>query len=161
MSSPRASRLALAQRRLSMAGNIPCSPSITKDLISRVLAQPAVYKNIYSFTSHHPQPLSHPPPSMSTRARSTRSTASSTNNNRLRKPRPPRVQVPEPVHWLFRTNIPRKRQSYIPASPRKRNFFGMGEIIGVVTNVCRTPSSSSAVLTPDPTTCSLPPPSVH
>lgn len=74
---------------------------------------------------------------MSTRARSTRSTASSTNN-KLRKPPQPRVQVPEPVHWLFRTNIPRKRQSYIQSSPRRRNFFGMSEIVGVLSNPAST-----------------------
>ncbi|RXW20875.1 hypothetical protein EST38_g4981 [Candolleomyces aberdarensis] len=74
---------------------------------------------------------------MSTRARSQRSTSSSINN-KLRKPPPPRVKIPEPVHWLFRTNIPRKRQSYIAASPRRRNFFGMGEVVGVLTNPAST-----------------------
>ncbi|TFK29432.1 hypothetical protein FA15DRAFT_700030 [Coprinopsis marcescibilis] len=68
--------------------------------------------------------------------RSQNSTSSS--NNRLRKPRPPRVTVPEPVHWLFRSNIPRRRASFIPASPGRRNFFGLGEIVGVVTNPAST-----------------------
>ncbi|KAH6903118.1 hypothetical protein BKA70DRAFT_1514724 [Coprinopsis sp. MPI-PUGE-AT-0042] len=63
------------------------------------------------------------PPAASMSARSVRSTSSS-SQGRLRKPQP-RVTVPEPVHWLFRTNIPRRRQSYIPASPGRRNFFGM------------------------------------
>jgi hypothetical protein len=39
------------------------------------------------------------------------------------------------MHWLFRSNIPRKRSSYLAADIKKRNFFGMGEIIGVLANV--------------------------
>lgn len=49
-----------------------------------------------------------------------------------------RTRVPEPVHWLFRSNIPRRRTSFIPVDPRKRNFFGIGEIVGVLKNVCLT-----------------------
>jgi hypothetical protein len=45
-----------------------------------------------------------------------------------------RTRVPS-MHWLFRTNIPRKRSSYMHLDPQKRNFFGMGEIFGVLTNV--------------------------
>lgn len=39
------------------------------------------------------------------------------------------------MHWLFRTNIPRRRSSYYPPDVRKRNFFGIGEIVGVLANV--------------------------
>ncbi|KAF9267949.1 hypothetical protein L218DRAFT_970745 [Marasmius fiardii PR-910] len=42
------------------------------------------------------------------------------------------------MHWLFRTNIPRRRSSYYQPDIRKRNFFGMGEIIGVLTNPAET-----------------------
>ena len=61
-----------------------------------------------------------------------------TTNGKLRKspPKPPaeRSHIP-PVHWLFRSNIPRRRTSYIPPDIRQQNLFGMGEIIGVLTNV--------------------------
>lgn len=65
---------------------------------------------------------------------------------KLRKPAPTRAQaaavqqqqrspiIPS-MHWLFRSNIPRRRTSYIAPDINKRNFFGMGEIIGVLTNV--------------------------
>ncbi|CAK5278098.1 unnamed protein product [Mycena citricolor] len=43
-----------------------------------------------------------------------------------------------PVHWLFRSNIPRRRTSFLPADIQKRNFFGMGEIVGVLTNPAET-----------------------
>ncbi|KIJ99668.1 hypothetical protein K443DRAFT_679783 [Laccaria amethystina LaAM-08-1] len=49
-----------------------------------------------------------------------------------------RTRVPEPVHWLFRSNIPRRRASFIPVDPRKRNFFGIGEIVGVLKHPART-----------------------
>ena len=39
------------------------------------------------------------------------------------------------LHWLFRSNIPRRRGMPMPADVRKRNFFGIGEIIGVLANV--------------------------
>ncbi|KAG9226736.1 hypothetical protein CCMSSC00406_0008436 [Pleurotus cornucopiae] len=44
------------------------------------------------------------------------------------------------LHWLFRSNIPRHRNSYIPAGVdiHKRNFFGMGEILSVITNPAET-----------------------
>ncbi|KAF9045485.1 hypothetical protein BJ165DRAFT_1528347 [Panaeolus papilionaceus] len=42
------------------------------------------------------------------------------------------------VHWLFRSNIPRRRASYIAPDIHKRNFFGMGDIIGVITNPAET-----------------------
>ena len=49
-----------------------------------------------------------------------------------------RSDIPS-VHWLFRSNIPRRRTSYLSPDIRKRNFFGMGEIIGVLTNVSSNP----------------------
>ncbi|KIK68285.1 hypothetical protein GYMLUDRAFT_35665 [Collybiopsis luxurians FD-317 M1] len=42
------------------------------------------------------------------------------------------------MHWLFRTNIPRRRSSYYPSDAQKRNFFGIGEIVGVLTNPAET-----------------------
>lgn len=62
----------------------------------------------------------------------------SSNAGKLRKSQASsqRQQVPS-MHWLFRSNIPRRRASYIAPDIRKRNFFGMGEIIGVLTNVSR------------------------
>ncbi|KAJ4489957.1 hypothetical protein J3R30DRAFT_3278378 [Lentinula aciculospora] len=42
------------------------------------------------------------------------------------------------MHWLFRTNIPRRRSSYYPSETRKRNFFGIGEIVSVLTNPAET-----------------------
>lgn len=39
------------------------------------------------------------------------------------------------LHWLFRSNIPRRRGMPLPADVSKRNFFGIGEIIGVLANV--------------------------
>ncbi|KAJ3774587.1 hypothetical protein FB446DRAFT_728283 [Lentinula raphanica] len=42
------------------------------------------------------------------------------------------------MHWLFRTNIPRRRSSYYPSDPQKRNFFGIGEILSVITNPAET-----------------------
>ncbi|KAF8895884.1 hypothetical protein CPB84DRAFT_1815939 [Gymnopilus junonius] len=48
-----------------------------------------------------------------------------------------RSRVPS-IHWLFRSNIPRKRASYISLDVQKRNFFGMGEIIGVIANPAET-----------------------
>ena len=79
-------------------------------------------------------------------------------NGKLRKPAPTRTRAPTAapattsiapagqyqerslhhipsMHWLFRSNIPRKRSSYIATDIKKRNFFGMGEIVGVLANV--------------------------
>ena len=39
------------------------------------------------------------------------------------------------LHWLFRSNIPRRRGMHMPTDVRTRNFFGIGEIIGVLANV--------------------------
>ncbi|KAF8892892.1 hypothetical protein BD779DRAFT_1436351 [Infundibulicybe gibba] len=61
------------------------------------------------------------------------------SNTRLRKTSElaSRNHVPS-IHWLFRSNIPRRRTSLLPADIRKRNFFGMGEIVGVITNPAQT-----------------------
>ncbi|PPR00950.1 hypothetical protein CVT24_000257 [Panaeolus cyanescens] len=53
---------------------------------------------------------------------------------------PQKSQIPS-VHWLFRSNIPRRRASYIAPDIHKRNFFGMGDIIGVLTNPAETVKS--------------------
>ncbi|KAF9485627.1 hypothetical protein BDN70DRAFT_870925 [Pholiota conissans] len=62
-------------------------------------------------------------------------------NGKLRKT-PPQSSSQRPqvssVHWLFRSNIPRRRASYLSPDIRKRNFFGMGDIIGVLTNPAET-----------------------
>ena len=39
------------------------------------------------------------------------------------------------LHWLFRSNIPRRRGLPMPNDVRKRNFFGVGEILSVLANV--------------------------
>lgn len=41
------------------------------------------------------------------------------------------------VHWMF-SNTARRRESYLPTEIQKRSFFGMGEIIGVLTNPAET-----------------------
>ncbi|RDB23416.1 hypothetical protein Hypma_009439 [Hypsizygus marmoreus] len=68
-------------------------------------------------------------------------TASTSTTVKLRNPpqssSASRSRVPS-IHWLFRSNIPRRRNSYLPADINKRNFFGMGEIIGVLTNPAQT-----------------------
>lgn len=54
----------------------------------------------------------------------------------LRRPvhrAPSRNNMPS-MHWLFRSNIPRRRNSYLPNEIHKRNFFGMGEILSVIIN---------------------------
>jgi hypothetical protein len=62
------------------------------------------------------------------------------NNRKLRKPPPkPQTQRSESyipsLHWLFRSNIPHRKASHLSPDIKKRNFFGMGEIITVLTNV--------------------------
>ncbi|GBE83589.1 hypothetical protein SCP_0506440 [Sparassis crispa] len=42
------------------------------------------------------------------------------------------------LHWLFRSNIPRRRGMPLQADVNKRNFFGIGEIIGVLANPSET-----------------------
>ncbi|KAF7329743.1 hypothetical protein MKEN_00237600 [Mycena kentingensis (nom. inval.)] len=54
--------------------------------------------------------------------------------SRLRKHK---SQSPSPVHWLFRSQIPRRRTSFLPTEQR-RNFFGLGEIFGVLANPAET-----------------------
>lgn len=51
------------------------------------------------------------------------------------------------IHWLFRTNIPRKPNQSFGSNIHKRNFFGMGEIIGVLTNVSTRRFLTSSVHT--------------
>ncbi|KAI0364212.1 hypothetical protein BV20DRAFT_974711 [Pilatotrama ljubarskyi] len=45
---------------------------------------------------------------------------------------------PIQLHWLFRSNIPRRRGLPLPTDVRKRNFFGLGEIISVLANPAET-----------------------
>ncbi|KAH9942044.1 hypothetical protein B0H21DRAFT_751367 [Amylocystis lapponica] len=47
------------------------------------------------------------------------------------------------LHWLFRSNIPRRRGMPLPADINKRNFFGIGEILGVLANPSETLRSLS------------------
>lgn len=42
------------------------------------------------------------------------------------------------IHWLFRSNIPRRRGMPMPADVNRRNFFGIGEILGVLANPSET-----------------------
>lgn len=44
-------------------------------------------------------------------------------------------QHADTIHWLFRTNIPRQRNQSFGSNIQRRNFFGMGEILGVLANV--------------------------
>ncbi|KAH9848678.1 hypothetical protein C2E23DRAFT_843130 [Lenzites betulinus] len=46
--------------------------------------------------------------------------------------------TPIQLHWLFRSNIPRRRGMPMPTDVRKRNFFGVGEIISVLANPSET-----------------------
>ena len=52
------------------------------------------------------------------------------------------------LHWLFRSNIPRRRNSALPVDIRKRNFFGMGDIMQVLVNV--SPPTAPPCLFSDP-----------
>ena len=52
------------------------------------------------------------------------------------------------LHWLFRSNIPRRRGMPLPNDVRKRNFFGMGEIISVLANVGLASLPSPLALAP-------------
>ncbi|KAK2460799.1 hypothetical protein APHAL10511_007269 [Amanita phalloides] len=38
------------------------------------------------------------------------------------------------MHWIFRSNIPRRRNSFLPNEIQKRNLFGMGEVLSVLLN---------------------------
>ncbi|KAF8352054.1 hypothetical protein F5887DRAFT_11187 [Amanita rubescens] len=38
------------------------------------------------------------------------------------------------MHWLFRSNIPRRRNSFLPNEIHKRNFFGMRDVLSVLLN---------------------------
>ncbi|KAJ7704397.1 hypothetical protein B0H17DRAFT_1224407 [Mycena rosella] len=61
------------------------------------------------------------------------------HSTKLRKVQPqPRTRSSIPIHWFFRSNIPRRRTSFLPTDMQKRNFFGLGEIVGVLTNPAET-----------------------
>ncbi|KAJ7481494.1 hypothetical protein FB451DRAFT_129897 [Mycena latifolia] len=61
------------------------------------------------------------------------------SHSKLRKVQPqPRPRSSIPIHWFFRSNIPRRRTSFLPADMQKRNFFGLGEIVGVLANPADT-----------------------
>ncbi|KAF8208189.1 hypothetical protein K438DRAFT_1813576 [Mycena galopus ATCC 62051] len=76
-------------------------------------------------------------PTLSTGSRTLRYMQS--NSTKLRKPQPQlRTRSSIPVHWFFRTNIPRRRTSFLPADMQKRNFFGLGDIVGVLANPAET-----------------------
>jgi hypothetical protein len=40
------------------------------------------------------------------------------------------------LSWLLRSNLPPRRGMPLPGDVQKRHFFGVGEIIGVLANVC-------------------------
>ena len=40
-----------------------------------------------------------------------------------------------PYHWIFRSNIPKRRSLLLTNDIQKRNFFGVGEVFGVLVNV--------------------------
>jgi len=66
------------------------------------------------------------------------------SSTKLRKRSPHSVrQRAGSLHWLFRSNIPSRRTSFLPTDIRKRNFFGMGEIVDVLTNVRSSPPEFS------------------
>ncbi|KAJ7052793.1 hypothetical protein C8F01DRAFT_1169981 [Mycena amicta] len=60
------------------------------------------------------------------------------STSRLRKSKSQPRTHSAPVHWLFRSNIPRRRTSFMPSDIQKRNFFGLGEIMGVLANPAET-----------------------
>ncbi|KIY69798.1 hypothetical protein CYLTODRAFT_435963 [Cylindrobasidium torrendii FP15055 ss-10] len=72
------------------------------------------------------------------------STRSSSSRAKLQKPNPRHRSVQEShqaigsVRWLFRSSVTTKRSSYITPDIRKRSFFGMGEILGVISNPAET-----------------------
>ncbi|KAF9781291.1 hypothetical protein BJ322DRAFT_1010829 [Thelephora terrestris] len=41
-------------------------------------------------------------------------------------------------HWIFRSNIPKRRSLLLTNDIQKRNFFGMGEVFGVLVNPGQT-----------------------
>ncbi|KAJ7628411.1 hypothetical protein FB45DRAFT_748740 [Roridomyces roridus] len=63
----------------------------------------------------------------------------SPQSTKLRKVHPhSRNPASVPIQWFFRSNIPRRRTSFLPADMQKRNFFGLGEIVGVLANPADT-----------------------
>lgn len=64
----------------------------------------------------------------------------SLSSNQMRRPiqrAASRNNMPS-MHWLFRSNIPRRRNSFLPNEMHKRNFFGMSEILTVLMNPTET-----------------------
>ncbi|KAF7293019.1 hypothetical protein MIND_01201200 [Mycena indigotica] len=60
------------------------------------------------------------------------------STSRLRKTKSQSRTQSTPVQWLFRSNIPRRRTSFMPTDVQKRNFFGLGDIFGVLANPAET-----------------------
>ncbi|KAH7925360.1 hypothetical protein BV22DRAFT_1011455 [Leucogyrophana mollusca] len=50
----------------------------------------------------------------------------------------PRPQRANPIHWLFRSNLPGRRGSAYSSDLGRRNFFGMSEIFSVILNPSET-----------------------
>jgi len=50
-------------------------------------------------------------------------------------PRPRSQYSSNPMHWLFRSNLPHRRTSAAYSDLGRRNFFGMSEIFNVLLNV--------------------------
>uniref|UniRef100_A0A8H7XTK5 AAA+ ATPase domain-containing protein n=1 Tax=Psilocybe cubensis TaxID=181762 RepID=A0A8H7XTK5_PSICU len=78
--------------------------------------------------------LRKPPPSP------TSPTSSPTDSKNPVKTKPRSKNPLAQIQWLFRSNIPHKRASYISLDPQGRNFFGMGmgDILGVVVHPSET-----------------------
>ena len=111
----------------------PCTPTLTS--FPPLLAFPIPHL-------HHT--LLFPPPAMKRN--------STTSSSRRRADRPsPSLESPtlQPstssrsrvhrdgfsYHWIFRSNIPKRPSLLFPNEIQKRNFFGMGEVFGVLANV--------------------------
>lgn len=81
----------------------------------------------------------------------TSATAGSPSSAQLRHLRSVHQQNPRRVpsmQWLFRSNIPRHRRSFLGPDIQRRNFFGMSEVLSVLANV----SHLSFLFDPDPLT---------
>ena len=136
--------------------------SALKTLISHIA--PATHPTSFHFPNLPQHIFSSSGPSLlrQSHVSMARRTVSSSNNNAaLTRPGPtPRTHALSPpasrrqslytigegtsiqLHWLFRSNIPRRRGMPMPNDVRKRNFFGIGEIIGVLVNVRSLPHVS-------------------
>ncbi|KAJ7201032.1 hypothetical protein GGX14DRAFT_465496 [Mycena pura] len=91
-----------------------------------------VHEHVRSYLSHQLHTI--PSPGCPT-ANTSRRPMHSTSGSRLRKSQSQRQNNSQShsssgLHWLFRSNIPRRAH--------KRNFFGLGEIIGVLANPAET-----------------------